>query len=171
MNAMTAVRISTAFLGLVLASFLAAPCYAQAEVAPDFYDAVSPAAIAQAPQPVAASQQQADKQFRGTFTLPYDIQCSGKTLPAGQYSVALDSGTALRLVTLRHDGKTIKLRARVLSTYSARGQSALLVNRGEKGRTLEAIYLQNQNVVLYFRSEGMSYVAGNAMRAERVPIS
>jgi hypothetical protein len=168
---MKGVRISTAFLGLVLASFLAVPCHAQAEVAPDFYDVVSPAGIAQPPQPSAASQQQADLQFRGTFLLPYDIQCSGKTLPAGQYSLALDSGTALRLVTLQHNGKTIKLRARVLSTYSAPGQSALLVNRGEKGRSLEAIYLQKQNVILYFRTEGMSYVAGNAVRSERVPIS
>jgi hypothetical protein len=171
MKTRTAVRISIALLVLGLACFLAAPCHAQAEVAPDFYDVVSPAAIAQASQLAAANQQQADLQFRGSFTLPYDVVCSGKTLPAGEYSVALGSGPALRLVTLRHDGKTINLRARVLSPYSAPGQSALLVSRGEQGRTLEAIYVQKHNIILFFRADGLNYVAVNAIRAERVPIS
>jgi len=171
MKTRTAVRISIALLVLGLACFLAAPCHAQAEVAPDSYDVASPAAIAQASQLAAANQQQADLQFRGSFTLPYDVVCSGKTLPAGEYSVALGSGPALRLVTLRHDGKTINLRARVLSPYSAPGQSALLVSRGEQGRTLEAIYVQKQNVILFFRADGLRYVAVNAIRAERVPIS
>jgi hypothetical protein len=97
--------------------------------------------------------------------------CSGKTLRAGEYSVALGSGAGLRLVTLRHDGKTINLRARVLSPYSAPGQSALLVSRSEQGHTLEAIYVQKQNVILFFRADGLRYVAVNAIRAERVPIS
>ena len=171
MRTMTAVRISAVFLGLALGPIVAAPCHAQAEVAPDFYDVVSPAAIAQAFQLTAPSQQQADLQFRGSFVLPYDVVCSGKTLPAGEYSVELGSGAALRLVTLRHNGKTIKLRARVLSPYSVPGQSALLVSRGEQGRTLEAIYVQKQNVILFFRADGLRYVAVNAIRAERVPIS
>ena len=171
MKTITAVRISTVFLGLILGFFVAAPCHAQAEVAPDFYDIVSPAAFAQGFQPATAIQQQADLQFRGSFTLPYDVVCSGKTLPACEYSVELGSGAALRLVTLRRNGKTINLRARVLSPYSAPGQSALLVSRGERGRTLEAIYVQKQNVILFFRADGLRYVALNAIRAERVPIS
>jgi hypothetical protein len=171
MKTMTAVRIAIALLVLGLACFLATPCHAQAEVAPDFYDVVSHAAIAQASPLAAVSQQQADLQFRGSFRLPYDVVCSGKLLPAGEYSVALDSGATPRLVTLRHDGKTITLRARVLSPYSAPGQSALLVSRSERGRTLEAIYVQKQNVILFFRADGLSYVVFNAVRADRVPIS
>ena len=171
MKTMTAVKISIVLLGLVLGFFLAAPCHAQAEVAPDFYDAVSPAAVTQASQVAATKQGQADLQFHGSFTLPYDVMCSGKTLRAGEYSVALGSGAGLRLVTLRHDGKTINLRARVLSPYSAPGQSALLVSRSEQGHTLEAIYVQKQNVILFFRADGLSYVVFNAVRADRVPIS
>ena len=171
MKTMTAARISTVFLGLGLASFVAGPCHAQAEVAPDFYDVVSPGVITQAFQSSAANQQQAGLQFRGSFILPYDVVCSGKTLPAGEYSVELGSGAALRLVTLRHNGKTINLRARVLSPYSAPGQSALLVSRSERGHTLEAIYVQKSNVILFFRADGLRYVAVNAIRAERVPIS
>jgi hypothetical protein len=172
MKNLTAVRIFTGlFLFFGLASLLAVPCHAQAEVAPDFYDVVSPAAVAQSIQPVANIQQQADPQFHGSFTLAHVVECSGKTLPAGKYSVALQSGETERFVTLRHNGKSIKLEARVLSPYSAPGQSALLVSRGERSRTLEAIYVQKLNVILYFRPDGMNYVAVNPMRAERVPIS
>jgi len=171
MKTMTAVRISAVFFGLVLLSSLAGPCHAQTEVAPDFYDVVSPAVIRQASQLAAANQQQAGLQFRGSFMLPYDVECSGKTLPAGEYSVELGSGAALRLVTLRHNGETVHLRARVLSPYSAPGQSALMVSRSERGHTLEAIYVQKSNVILFFRADGLRYVAVNAIRAERVPIS
>jgi hypothetical protein len=171
MNTMTAVRISTAVLGLGLAPFMAAPCQAQTEVAPDFYEAASLAVVSPAPQQIAASRQQTDLQFHGSFTLPYNVECSGKTLPAGEYSVVLQPGPAQRFVTLLHNGKTIRLRARVRSEYSAPGESSLLVSRHERSRRLEAIYVQELNVILYFRPEGISYISGNAIRAERVPIS
>jgi hypothetical protein len=171
MKTMTALRISIAFFVLGVAAFLAAPCHAQAEVAPDFYDLVSPAATAQVSELARVNQQQADLQFHGRFKLPYDVVCSGKTLPAGEYSVELGSGAALRRVTLRHNGKTVHLRARVVSPYSAPGQSALLVSRDERNRTLEAIHIEGQNVILFFRADGLRYVAVNAIRAERVPIS
>ena len=140
-------------------------------MAPDFYEAASPTMVAKAPQQVAASRQQADLQFHGSFTLPYNVECLGKTLPAGEYSVVLQSGPAQRFVTLRHHGKTIQLHARVRSEYSAPGESSLLVSRHGRSRTLEAIYVQKLNVILYFRPEGISYVSGNGIRAERVPIS
>ena len=172
MKAMNALRASMMFLGMGSAAlFLPATCHAQAEVAPDFYDMAAPVAAASSAQPVAVNHAKTDARFEGTFKLAQAVECSGKTLPAGEYTVSLPKDDAFGPLTLRHNGRTIKLEPRAISRSSVSGESALLVTRTRGRRTLEAIYMQDRHLTVYFSNENLKLAAGNSIRAQRVPIS
>jgi len=171
MNAMNAMKASMIFLGLGTAAlFLPATCHAQAEVSPDFYDVAAPAAASIA-RPVAVNHAKSDARFQGTFKLAHAVECSGKAIPAGEYIVTLPQGDVFGRVMLRHNGRTIQLEPRAISRNSASGESALLVTHSRGRGTLEAIYLQDRHLTVYFSTDSLKLAAGNSIRAQRVPIS
>jgi len=171
MKTMKAVRISVVLLGLGVAALVATPCRAQSEVNPDFYDVAVQADLAVAAQPTTTLVAKAEAQFQGTFQLASAVECSGKTLPAGEYTVSLPQGDAFGRVTLRHNGETIQLEPRAISRNSLSGKSAVLLTREGNHRTLEAIYVRDMHTTMYFRTEGLRLVASNSVRAQRVPIT
>lgn len=172
MKAMNAVRSSVIFLGLGTAAlFLPATCHAQAEVAPDFYDVAATAVAASTAQPVAVNRGKPEARFEGTFKLAQAVECSGKTLPAGEYTVSLPKGDAFGPLTLRHNGRIIELEPRAISRSSVSGESALLVTRARGRSTLEAIYMRDRHLTVYFSTERLKLAASDSIRAQRVPIS
>jgi hypothetical protein len=172
MKARNALRSSVIFLGLGTAAlFLPATCHAQAEVAPDFYDMAIPAAGGPTAPPVGLNHAKADARMEKTFKLAYAVECSGKTLPAGEYTVTLPQGDAFGRFMLRHNGRTVELEPRAISRNSIRGESALLVTRTKGHRTLEAIYLQDRHLTVYFSTDSLKLAASNSIRTQRVPIS
>jgi len=172
MKAMNALRSSLIFLGLGTAAlFLPASCHAQAEVAPDFYDMAASVATGAIAQPVALDRAKTNTRLEGTFKLAQAVECSGKTLPAGDYTMSLPQGDAFGPLTLRHNGRTIELQPRAISRNSNSGESALLVTRTRGRRTLEAIYMQDRHLTVYFSTESLKLAASNSIRAQRVPIS
>ena len=160
MKAINMLRTSTVLVGLGLTAFLAGPCQAQQEVAPDFYEvnAVQPA------QPQAA-------EFRGNFTLLHKVQCAGKVLAPGNYSLSLDSKGSDRRITLRGKNGMMKIRPRAVAEHTAVDQSTLLLRRTGELRRLNAIYLEELGLVLYLEPEATQDMARNPEGAERVPIS
>ncbi len=170
MKAINMLRTSTVLVGLGLAAFLAAPCQAQQEVAPDIYEAgaVQSAQLQQAP----ARQHKAQAQeFRGKFTLLHQVQCAGKVLAPGNYSLSLDSKGSDRRITLRGKSGMMRIRPQAVREHAAMDQSTLLVWRTGELRRLNAIYLEQLGLVLYLEPEATQDMARNPEGAERVPIS
>jgi hypothetical protein len=56
-----------------------------------------------------------------------------------------------------------------VSQNPARSQSAVLLRHAGRARTLEAVYVQQLNAILYF--DPTSKANGNIGRTERLPIS
>lgn len=171
MKARNAVRVSAVFLGIGAAALLLpATSRAQAEVSPDVYPNESPAATMVAAKPAVTASAKVDAKYQGSFSLPYAVECSGRTLEAGEYTVSLPQGDAFGRVTLRHNGRVVELQPRAISRDGISGQSALLVTQSNGRRTLQAIYVQDRHVTVYFHSDAL-LDAVNHSNAQRVPIS
>jgi hypothetical protein len=166
------VRASTVLVGLGLMAFLATPCQAQSEVAPDIYDANGIVGVTPQPQKVLPRQ---DKQqaadFQGRFTLPYELQCAGRVLAPGDYSLFFHSVGANRMVTVRGKGAIMKIRPPVVSERATTGQSMLLVLQTRELRALRAIYLAELRLVLYLEPDGKQHLARNPGHTKARPSS
>jgi hypothetical protein len=170
MKAINMVRASTVLVGLGLTAFLAAPCRAQQEVAPDIYEA-GPVQPAQLQQALARQHKAQAQEFRGNFTLLHQVQCAGKVLAPGNYSLSLDSKGSNRRITLRGKSAVMKIRPRAVAEHAAVDQSTLLLRRTGELRRLNAIYLEQLGLVLYLEPDVTQDMARNPEGAERVPIS
>jgi hypothetical protein len=169
MKVSTLMKASMLTAALALACLLPATARAQAEVSPDNYDIAAPQtmAAAQPAHPTAKTQTAAD--FDGKFSLPYKVNCSGKALAPGVYSLSVKSEGSNRVVTIRRDGEDVNLSVREVSQRPALSSSALLVRRAGPARTLEAVYVHKLNAVLYLNSPANA--KSNQGRIERLPIS
>jgi len=160
---MMKVSILTAALGL--ACLLPATAHAQAEIAPDNYDIAAPqTTVAAQPAPAAAKTQVA-ADFDGKFSLPYKVNCSGKALAPGVYSLSVKSAGANSVVTIHRNGEDTNLVVRRVSQRPVSSTSALLLRRAGPARTLEAVYVQQLNAVLYLDA------TSNRGQIESLPIS
>lgn len=157
--------------GLAVACFCPATTHAQAEVAPDFYRMENTAPIAQPQATLAAQRQQAPAEFQGKISLPYQVQCSGKKLAAGQYTVAVKTEGAKKTVVLHKDGNEVKLAVRQIAPTSKADRSALLVRSAGETRMLEAIYVASMNAILYLDHDWKMSLLDRMQSAERLPIS
>ncbi|HEX8764409.1 MAG TPA: hypothetical protein VF740_04575 [Candidatus Acidoferrum sp.] len=152
--------------GLALACFWPATTHAQAEVSPDYYAIDNAAPIE---QPLAAQAQPAE--FQGQISLPYQLQCNGKQLAAGQYMVAVKTEGAKKTVVLHKDGNEVKLAVKQIAPASKTGKSALLVQSAGEKRMLEAVYVASMNAVLYLDHDWKLSLLDRMQNAERLPIS
>jgi hypothetical protein len=144
-------------------------CFAQADVSPDAYVAVV-ASTVQASSQAAASNQRGKSDFGGKFTLPYDVQCAGVKLPAGEYSVAVDRRGKIQTVILTHGNDTTRFPAKAVFPSSRHG-SAIVVWRDGEERKLAAVYLEKMRVVLYLDSDQFLQVSSTDPHFDRLPIS
>jgi hypothetical protein len=156
--------------GLALACFWPATTHAQAEVSPDFYAVDNSAPILQPQMTLAANAQQA-ADFQGNISLPYQVQCSGKKLAAGQYTVAVKSEGQQKTMVLHKDGNEVKLAVWQIVPASKAERSALLVQTAGETRMLEAVYVASMNAILYVDRNWKMSLLDRMQSAERLPIS
>jgi hypothetical protein len=92
--------------GLLLLLFVLEPvqCHAQAEINPDHYDTPNSEPLSPAGSSAAAGRSTGD--FRGTFTVPFDIRCAGLILLSGSYSISVRSVAKSDEITLVPPGTT-----------------------------------------------------------------
>ena len=164
MKVTTLVKASVFTAALGLACLLPATARAQADVSPDFFELTNTAAPATQPAQVATVS---NADFRGTFSLPYDVKCSGQNLKSGQYTLSMKSDGTNRMVTLRHGAEEMNIRVRRVLGNSRPSQSAVVVRKWGETRMLEAVYVQKLNTLLYLDESA----AGNSRLTERLPIS
>jgi hypothetical protein len=156
--------------GLALVCFWPATTHAQAEVSPDIYAIDNSVPIPQPQVTLAANTQQATE-FQGNISLPYQVQCSGKKLAAGQYTVAVKTEGAKKTVVLHKDGNDVKLAVRQIAPASKADRSALLVQSAGQTRMLEAVYVASMNAILYLDHDWKLSLLDRMQAAERLPIS
>jgi hypothetical protein len=115
---MKTTRIATYIIGLTLLTTLAggAKAYAQFEIDPDHFETP------------AESTQAAKTHYEGKFTLPYTVQCHGRSLPPGKYSVSLDSDGKTGQATLLGKGQAVTVQG-IVRRQSRPSRGALVVER------------------------------------------
>jgi len=169
MKVTSLVKALTMTAALGIACLLPATAHAQAEVAPDNYDMAAPQPITAAQAVQVAAKTDATAEFHGNFTLTHNVKCSGWTLAPGVYSLSVKSDGTNRVVMIQRNGADMIIRVREVSQRPAESQSALMLRHAGPARTLEAVYVQQLNAVLYL--DGNSRAMGNSARTERLPIS
>ena len=133
------------------------PAYAQSEIDPDHFDSPNTEPFTQTKTP--ASQVQSIL-YKGNFSLPHTVHCSGKKLPPGNYSISLSSNGAAAEFTLMRNGQIVEA-GRLLRTEGlGHGRDALILGRGSKMRSLSAIHVAGSDFV-FTRSPEAEPVSDN----------
>jgi len=154
-------------IGLILALMTLKPvfCRAQAEVAPDHYNATGIDPVTPSGNTVEANREARD--LHATFSLPFDVRYAGITLLPGTYFLSirlLEKGDALTLIT-KGDAQ---VQARMKFQSRTSGPDALLVERASQERVLKAISLRQPGIMLYLQAEQLRNIEVNT---ELLPIS
>jgi hypothetical protein len=165
-------KITTVVKGSIFAAALGVACllpvttHAQADVSPEVYENVSTETIV-AQQHLLAANSAKPADFKGSFALPYDVRCKGKSLKSGQYALSVRSEGTGRVVTITRNGETMNIRAQELTGNPPASQSTVLVRKSQEGRLLEAVYVRQLNMLLYLDTNATTQPG----RMEQLPIS
>jgi len=146
---------------LVLMSLKPIACRAQAEIAPDQYNA-------NGIDPVSPAMQTKTVDISGNFSLPFDVKCAGRTLSPGTYVFSVRSFGKGDAVTLIAKGNATQVQARMKSRSYTDSPNALLLGHEGQQRTLTAISLKEPGIMLYLLTEQPRNIEANP---ELVPIS
>ena len=162
-----AAKIASMTATLILVIFWPAITHAQAETGAQEHQASNMAAVTTPP---------AKTEFEGHFSLPYQVQCHGHKLTAGQYTLVVKTVGENKMVTFQKDGSDVVLPSRVVTptSYSGGGHSAVMLRHGPgpSAHTLEGVYLENLKVVLFLDETGKSAPLDKIFASViRVPIS
>jgi hypothetical protein len=164
MNVTSVIRI---FAGVaVLLVFGGAVAHAQSEVDPDQFDSPNTEHF---PQPKAKESVAVvtEQRFNGTFMLPYSLECAGRRLLAGRYSLSLRSDGKVGRVTLNQKNQSLEIAGVVKKQAHNPGPSALYVELSGNARRLLAIHLAELDLV--FDPDQQSS-GGRAARIEKLAL-
>lgn len=102
--------------------------YAQFEIDPDHYETREP----EPQQSKTNTPARAAKiHYEGNFTLAYPLQCNGRSLPPGKYSVSLDSDERTAQLALNRNGQVMRIQGipRKQNPVAGRNSSARVLFR------------------------------------------
>jgi len=159
------VFVFPAALMLVCLSPSIARAQADAMPSPEDYPFSAPERAARPAQPVGQEQAKAD--FHGAVSLPYGVNCDGKDLRPGRYTLSVQSVGSTRVVTFLGSGVRVSVHVREMRSNREESRSALLVRKSGEGRRLEGIYVRALSAMLYLdanRNEAQAAI-------DRLPIS
>jgi len=135
-----AVRIIQIFAGLAVVFLFGGPrAFAQSEIDPDHFEG-QPFEQAKPPAPKVTH-------YEGNFKLPYAVQCNGRRLPAGNYSLSLNSSGSIARVTLKQKGQAIEITGVLFKQAHNEGRNALFVESSGEARRLSAIHVAALDLV------------------------
>jgi len=148
----------------------AAPVRAQSEIDPDHFDSPNTAPLESAPKSVVSESGPA--RYEGTFRLPYAVECSGKRLAPGDYTVWLRTSTNEGRIILRHSGHTVIVFAGELHAQNhTEGYGTLLVRIRGNTRTLRTIQMAKMEVGVESKLKITESSAQQLERIDRVPVT
>lgn len=152
---MKTTRIAMYIIGVTVLMMLAgsSKAFAQFEIDPDHYE--TPAEVA-------------NTHYEGKFTLPYTVQCHGRSLPPGKYSVSLDSDGKTGRVTLLRKGQSVKIQG-IAQRENRPSRSAIVVEQSGGTPRLSMIHAAQLDV--RFDSEQNPKLSGPQRKIERLALA
>lgn len=109
---------------------------------------------------------------KGTFTLPYEVRWGRALLPAGQYSIQIDSVNAPARVTTPTGAIRAFVVARSIDSAMTGHPTALVITRGEGERVVRAFNWREGNRSFVYKPftkvERKAFARAND--TERIPI-
>ena len=156
-----------ALLGLMA---LGAPAArAQFEIDPDHFEAPNTEPFAK----VKANTSSAAGTIRydGKFRLAHPVQCNGKSLRPGRYSVSLRYDGKVARATLNQGGQTIGIGGVVHRQADRQGSDALIVEVKGTTRRLSAIQVAKLDFVLDQEPPIKNSTHSEPRRLERLPLT
>jgi hypothetical protein len=160
-------KITWTIAALVLAAFFPVITHAQAETGAQEHESSNMAAIAHTP---------AKTEFEGHVSLPYEVQCHGHKLAAGEYKLLVKTVGEDKMVTLQREGSDVVLHSRPVppTSVSDHGPSAMMLRHGPGPgtHTLEGVYIENLKLVLFLDETGHANPIDKVFASvKRVPIT
>jgi hypothetical protein len=147
----------------------APPARAQSEIDPDHLEApnVEPFDNVKAD----ASSDAGRISYDGKFRLAYTVQCNGRSLRPGRYSVSLRYDGKVARATLNQDGQAIGIGGVVHRQAHKQGNDALIVQLKGTTRRLSAIQVAKLDFVLDPEPQIKNLTNSEPGRLERLPLT
>ena len=137
MKVITFIRILVTLA--ILSTIGVSAAFAQSEIDPDHFDSPNTESI---PQPRTEESRVAATRYDGAFSLPYQVQCNGKRLAPGKYSVSVRFNGKVWQATLNQKGHTIEIAAAVAAEARKphdQRDEVVVVENDKKVRTLSVV--------------------------------
>lgn len=166
MNLLSLIKICASLLGLVVFGVL--PGRAQSEVDPDHFDSSTTKPFEK--EKSDASPEAAPIRYNATFTLPYPVQCNGKSLAPGKYSLSFRSDGKRGRATLNQKEQAIEIIGVVNKLSQNHRSTAVVVEVSEKSRRLSAIQMAQVDLVLDPELQAKNSSASKPKRVDRLPL-
>jgi hypothetical protein len=132
-------RAIAVFVGLLWSVMLGpSRAYAQAEIDPDHFDSPNAQSI---PQLVRLLR------YDGTFSLPYSVECNGKKLAPGKYSISLRFDGQVGRATLNQKNRAIEIAPVVQTDAPKQRDEVVVVENNQTGRTLSVVRVSSFDFV------------------------
>jgi hypothetical protein len=167
MKVMSAIRIFASVAVLLVVGN--SSTRAQSEVDPDHFDSPNTENFSQ-PKAKESVAVMTEERFRGAFTLPYNLECAGKRLLAGHYSLSLRSDGRVSRVTLNQKNQSLEIAGVVWKPGGSPGPSALYVGLSGKARRLLAIHLTGLDLVFDANQQLLQSSGGRPARIEKLSL-
>jgi hypothetical protein len=160
------------FAGLAgAATFCGVPACAQSEIDPDHFESPNMEPLRPPKNGGAANAAAQTKRYDGEFVLPYSVQCNGKSLPAGKYSVSLSSDGKFGQATLNQKGQAIGIAGIIYSHAGKRANQALVIQHDGRTRRLSVIQVAELDLVFDWERWIDSSSNSETIRIERLPLT
>jgi len=88
--------------------------------------------------------------YRGKFTLPFEVQWGKATLPAGEYSFRIKAASPPYLAQIYGKDSGVLVLAKTVSNASAPERSELIIGRSHGKPTVQALCLREIGVVFSY---------------------
>ena len=109
--------------------------------------------------------------YDGKFRLAHTVECNGKSLRPGRYSVSLRYDGKVARATLNRDGRTIGIGGVAHRQAHRPGSDALIVELQGTTRRLSAIEVAKLDFVLDPELQMKNSTHGERWRLERLPLT
>jgi hypothetical protein len=139
------IRLLVVLSGLV--AFATPRGYAQSEVDPDHFGSPNTESFPQSKTKAGVAAETRKVHFSGKFTLPYTVECAGKKLRPGTYSVSLHSDGQIGRAMLNQKSKSIEIAGVVRAPADSRERNALFVECIGKTHRLSAIHVAELDLI------------------------
>jgi len=167
MNVTSVIRIFAGVAALLV--FWNSGARAQSEVNPDQFDSPNTVPFPQ-PKDKESAVVVTEQRFSGTFMLPYALECAGKRLLAGPYSLSLRSDGKTGRVTLNQKAQRIEIAGVIQKQARNPGPNALYVGLSGNARRLLAVHLAELDLVFDVDQQIRQSTGGKPVRIEKLAL-